>query len=67
MSGRCPEQLEGPDERIRPRGLTAIEARNFLQNILDNSSDDGNVLLSLVKPPVRSFPVMIYRYILLPV
>ena len=36
MSGRCPEQLEGPDWRIRPRRLTAIEARN----ILDNSSDD---------------------------
>ena len=40
MSGRCPEQLEGPDGRIRPRRLTAIEARNFLQNILDDSSDD---------------------------
>ena len=40
MCGRCPEQLEGPDERITPRRLTAIEARNFLQNILDNSSDD---------------------------
>ena len=42
MSGRCPEQLEGPDGTIRPRRLTAIEARNFLQNILDNSrsSDD---------------------------
>ena len=24
----------------------------------------GNVLLSRVKPPVRSFPVMIYRYTL---
>ena len=40
MSGRCPEPLEGPDGRIRPRRLTAIEARNFLQNILHNSSDD---------------------------
>ena len=40
MSGRCPEQLEGPDGRIRTRRRNAIEARNFLQNILDNSSDD---------------------------
>ena len=40
MSGRYPEQIEGPDGRYRPRRLTAIEARNFLQNILDNSSDD---------------------------
>ena len=40
MSGRCPEQLEGSIGRIKPRRLTAIKARNFLQNILDSSSDD---------------------------